>query len=308
MKISILTEAGGDVGLGHVVRMGHLAQILRQKGHTVIIYTNKVGCDFYQSMDIISNSFEDKKIIPETDITIVDFMNNNDDYLLALRPHTKKLVVVVGVGWTITPTTRWIADLVVYHTIKDNKLYNWTPGETILQGLEYIMMDPTFADVEVDTERQYDIVTYFGSGLNTQISDSLTTALCKSSYKIFEMGPLANLWVRSPYDTLANAKLYVGSMGMMAYEAIVARAYPMVMCRSDDHTDSANHLVDKGLATNFGLFSRPTIKTSIDTMMTLISKELKLYESGGRWKSPAYKTKPLDGKGIYRVALEILNG
>lgn len=303
MKIFIITEAGGAVGLGHVVRMGHLARVLRQKGHTVIIYTNKAGCDFYQSVDTVSNLFGMKKVIPETDITIVDFMNNNDEYLLTLRPHTKKLVVVVGVGWTITPTTRWIADLVVYHTTKDNTLSRWTPGETVLQGLEYIMMDPTFAEIHVDNERQYDIVTYFGGGINHRISSALLKHLDKE-YNVCALGEGGQHWNRSPYDVLSNSKLYVGSMGMMAYEAITARAYPMVMCRSEDHAESAERLDAKDLATNFGLFSRTKATISVDTMMEKIHDQMNKIRR--RWDPPVHKTKLLDGKGIYRVALEIL--
>ncbi|KKL62168.1 hypothetical protein LCGC14_2187870, partial [marine sediment metagenome] len=178
--------------------------------------------------------------LPKTDITIIDFMNNDDDYLFALRPHTKKLVVIVGVGWTITSRTRWIADLVVYHTAENDDLYGWTPGERIIQGFENIMLDPNFANLTTDDERQYDLAIYFGGGLHDKIIDALTQRIDENDYKTFYMGYRDSQWDNSPYDALANSKLYVGSMGMMAYEAIVARTYPMVLCRSEDHIESAN--------------------------------------------------------------------
>ncbi len=305
MKISIITEAGGDVGLGHVVRMGHLYNVLKQRGNNVAVWANEAGCLYFTSVNIPSFVYTAKeRLAPESDIVIVDFMNNDDDYLTLLRPRAQKLVVVVGVGWTITPTTRWIADLVVYHTPQDGALYDWTPGEKILQGLEYIMMDPNFADVKINDERQYDIVTYFGGGLNPRIEPELLRRL-DEKYNVCALGEDGQHWNSSPYDVLSDSKLYIGSMGMMTYEAIVCRAYPMVLCRSEDHIESAERLANRDLAANFGLFSRSKAEVSIDVMITAIRKKLDVVRT--TWTPIAYETRKLDGKGIYRVALEILN-
>ena len=312
-NIYILTEAGGDVGLGHVVRMGHLFHVLRQKGHAVFITSNEAGHAYFKSVGIPSSNslppvprrvYYKERVAEESDIVIVDFMNNDDDYLKLLRSVAKKLVVIVGVGWTITPTTRWIADLVVYHTAENDDLYGWTPGETILQGLKYIMMNPEFSDVPEYIKREYDIVTYFGGGLNQRIADALPKRLGEIGYKVFEMGSDESQWNLEPYNALADSKLYVGSMGMMTYEAIVTRTYPMVLCRSEDHIESAERLVDKDLATNFGLFTRPKAEITIDNMTRKIRRKLDTLLS--QWSPSEYKVKYLDGKGLYRVALEIL--
>ncbi len=314
-NIYILTEAGGDVGLGHVVWMGHLYYILKQRGHSVSIQTNPAGQDYFISKGIPSSVSKEKYNIPSrnptlgliltADIVIVDFMNNDDSYLALLRPHTKKLVVIVGVGWTITPTTRWIADLVVYHTVEDNDLYGWTPGEKVLQGLENVMLDPNFADVVTDNERQYDLAIYFGGGLHDRIVEALVQRIDESEYKTFYMGYRDSQWDHSPYDTLVNAKLYIGSMGMMAYEAIIARAYPMVFCRSEDHMESADRLDKMDLLTNFGMTGRPTKQNSVDNIMAWIETRYDKINSRP-WKPLSIHNNLLDGKGIYRVALEIL--
>jgi spore coat polysaccharide biosynthesis predicted glycosyltransferase SpsG len=305
MNITIITEAGGDVGLGHVVRMGHLYHVLKQRGHIVTMWANSTGLKYFSSAGIPAWT-PMEGAYPEADITIVDFMHNDDNYLEILRPHCRKLVVIVGVGWTITPATRWIADLVVYHTVADRSLEDWTPGETVLQGLEYIMMDPNFSIVNTNNERQWDLAVYFGGGLHKRLIQALTKALNESEYKIFHMGGEGYLWDHSPYDTLANSKLYIGSMGMMAYEAITTRTYPMVFCRSEDHMESAQRLEDMNLLTNFGMTNKATKQNSVDNIMAWIETRYDKMASEP-WVLPSYKINDLDGKGIYRVAREILD-
>ena len=216
------------------------------------------------------------------------------------------MVVIVGAGHTITPQTRWIADLVVYHTIYNPALSLWTPGETVLQGLEYIMMDPAFASPNRMINPVYDFVLYFGGGLHHRVVETIRTRLYNENYRIWEMGSGEFKWVYRPADLLNDAVIYLGSMGMMAYEAIAARAYPIVLCRSEEHVEDAKRLEDKGLLTSLGMITRPTKENSIDNLMDII--ESKLVELARGWNPPAHKTKLLDGKGIYRVALEILNG
>jgi spore coat polysaccharide biosynthesis predicted glycosyltransferase SpsG len=308
-SIIIYTEAGEDIGRGHVVRMGHLYRVLTQKGHLVEINTNKAGMEYYNKVGIpavVNISATGQKLLKPANISIVDIMVNKDSLLEQLRRHTDKLVVVVGAGWTITPLTRWIADLVIYQTTETSELESWVPGEQILLGEQYIMMDPTYSDVDVDDVRLYDLAFYFGGGLNKHLVDPLREELLER-YSSLELG--GQHWdYFNIVNNLRDAKIYIGSMGMMAYEAITTRTFPIVFCRSEDHKKDAQRLERKGLLTSFGEVSRPTKEASLDNIIEIIDHVLKNINNNydQRWSPPGYKLLDFDGKGIYRVALEVL--
>ena len=76
-EIAIITEAGGDLGYGHVVRMSHLYKVLQAKGHSVAVGTNTEGKKFMDSIGIGSMAKEERIIIP-CDTAIIDIMNNDD--------------------------------------------------------------------------------------------------------------------------------------------------------------------------------------------------------------------------------------
>lgn len=305
-SIVIYTEADSAVGRGHVVRMAHLWHLLRQRGHSVEILADQGAIDYFSTINIpavLSKLATGHHMIRGSDIAIVDVMNNDDKFLQVIRPNVGKLVVIVGAGHTITPWTRWIADLVVYQTPKDTDLYNWVPGEDVIQGLEYIMLSPAYAIVEPEDNRLNHFAVYFGGGIHKRLSEGLITRLIADGYMICEMGPRA--WESNPIEVLRDSTIYLGSMGMMAYEAIACRTYPMVFCRSEDHVEAANRLVDKGILSSFGIVERANKETSIDAIMERLETTLIGLKDG--WKPPTYKTKYLDGKGLYRVAREILD-
>ncbi|MHA2063220.1 MAG: hypothetical protein ACXABY_02445 [Candidatus Thorarchaeota archaeon] len=305
-SIAIYTEADSAVGRGHVVRMAHLWYMLKERGHLPEIIADQGAIDYFAMVNVpavLNKLATGQHMVRGSDIAIVDVMNNDDKFLQVLRPQVGKLVVIVGAGHTITPTTRWIADLIIYQTPKDNDLYNWVPGEEILQGLEYIMLSPAYATVEPEDNRLNHFAVYFGGGISKRLSEGLITRLIADGYLIAEMGPRA--WELNPIDVLRDSTIYLGSMGMMAYEAIACRAYPMVFCRSEDHVEAADRLVSMGLLSNFGVVERASKENSIDNIMDQIESALITYKDG--WKPPSWKkTKYLDGKGLYRVAREIL--
>jgi len=59
------------------------------------------------------------------------------------------------------------------------------------------------------------------------------------------------------------------------------------------------------LLTNFGMTERPTKQNSVDNIMAWIETRYDKINSRP-WKPLSIRNNLLDGKGIYRVALEIL--
>jgi spore coat polysaccharide biosynthesis predicted glycosyltransferase SpsG len=305
----IYTKAGEDIGYGHVVRMGHLKKLLLARGIATSIWTNEAGYDYYRSKEIDSFSrLGGDRIVQGGDIAIVDYMINSDRYLLDLKQAVRKLVVIVGAGHTITPLTRWMADLIVYQTAELEELKDWVPGEKVLQGLEYIMMDPRFAEVEKPAlaDRDYDFITYFGGGISEKFSEPLIKELVKRKYKVREVFRGSPMHIAMP-----QARVYLGSMGMTAYEAIVSGTYPIVFNRSEDHNISAEKLDSLAganrLATNMGLITRPSKKTAVKEMADHIETIYEHQMSAFSGYPPQWgQVTKLDGKGLYRVAREIL--
>jgi spore coat polysaccharide biosynthesis predicted glycosyltransferase SpsG len=306
-RISIITEAGEYVGMGHAVRMYYLYQLLKLRGHEVIIYTNEGGMEFFAPLDVAALPVfvGDKTIIAHADIIIVDVMNNDDKFLSEARKCCKKLVVIVGAGHTITNKTRWIADLVVYQTPHNSDLSKWVPGENILQGFPYIMMNPKYAEIDVDQSRIYDVLTYFGGGMHPRLSKALREALEESDLIVKF---ISDKWEK-PEELLPLSKVFVGSMGMITYEAIMSKAYPIVFCRSEDHVNSAKLLEEKSLLTSYGMVEKASKESSISEFMENLYNNIQSIEDryNKRWSPASWKTLSLDGKGIYRVALEILH-
>ena len=94
----------GTHGMGHAVRMGRLAKVLRQRGATVDI--RAYGTD-QEPLDRLLRDNPGCTLVLDRPI-------NSDSFLAQVRPNVKKLMVVVGVGHTITRETQWIADAVLY--------------------------------------------------------------------------------------------------------------------------------------------------------------------------------------------------
>jgi hypothetical protein len=85
-------------------------------------------------------------------------------------------------------------------------------------------------------------------------------------------------------------------MGMVTYEALNRKTRPIVFSRSADHLEIAEHLVDIFHIGNLGLL--PYKPQAIRKHINQIDDEY-----GG----PPVRSYPaIDGKGVYRVAREIL--
>ena len=297
-KILILAEAGEEIGMGHVVRIGHLARLFKTRGHHLDLLTNAVGHAYFKTLGINSLDVKNEAVVMQSDITIVDYMLTDDEYLQALRPHTDKLVVIVGAGHTITAMTRWVADLIIYQCPTREDLYSIVPGEQIISGLNHLILHPQYAaqDWKTREDRGNDFMMYFGGGVPPDFEEALAMALQDKGYRVGWKTKQPR-WIPTLYDALRNAKFYLGTMGMAVYEAISTGSYPIVFCRSQDHMEVADHLEDMGYAYNLGRLPKISSDFEIDTHVDWI---LDLHKHAMGFPSV------IDGKGAFRVAREIL--
>ena len=296
-KLLILAEAGREIGMGHVVRIGHLAKLFKARGHHLDILTNDRGHHYFRSLGISSLDVKNEAVVMQSDITIVDHMLTDNKYLQALRPHTDKLVVIVGAGHTITPETRWIADLIIYQCPIHGDLYSIVPGENIISGYHHLILDPRFAQLELDLDRPFDFLAYFGGGIRDTFATSIVEGLETAGFTVNWQKQPGTMWNTDLYTSLAATHSFVGTMGMVTYEALYTETKPIVFCRSDDHMDIANQLADKFLVENLGL--APQRASNVDKYLDII---IAAHLAPRTIRPPG-----LDGKGAYRVAREILN-
>ena len=295
MKIAVYTEAGTEIGMGHVVRMSHLINLFKARGHHVDIITNDDGQKYFTSQRHHSIDTKGVKSISEADIAIVDHMITDDAYLQAIRPSVKKLVVIVGAGHTITPVTRWVADLIIYQCPTREDLYNVVPGEKIISGLDHLILQPQYAYPMSEDDRGNDFLVYFGGGTKGLFAQKIVAGLRDKGYKVKWVG--TSNWDDDLYEALSLATTFVGTMGMVTYEAMATSTYPIVFSRSDDHLTIAGQLTTGNKVTNLGLL--PERAMNVDTYITKIIKAHK--NRLGR-----SLLREVDGKGAYRVAREIL--
>lgn len=295
MKIAVYALADKEIGMGHVVRMSHLISLFKARGHHVDVVTDDKGHRYFTSQGQNAIDVKGANTIVNADIAIVDHMMTDNQYLHAIRPGAKKLVVVVGAGHTITPETRWIADLIVYQCPPREELYGIVPGESIISGYSHIMLDPIYATPMNELDRGNDFVAYFGGGTKLAFVSKIVGHLRDRDFTVNWVGNASEIWTPGLYEALSLATSFVGTMGMVTYEALATKTKPIVFSRSEDHLEIAEQLADDTQLENLGLL--PQRAVNVDKY---VNKIIKAHFTG-------YDPVPsVDGKGVYRVAREIL--
>jgi hypothetical protein len=291
-------EAGAEIGMGHVVRCLNLIKLFKARGHTTDIITNEAGYSYFKQHEISSFDVKDNKVVFGGDVAVVDHMLTDNAYLQAIRTQVKKLVVIVGAGHTITPVTRWVADLVIYQCPIRDDLYDVVPGERVLSGFDQLILHPRYGlPQQYPTERELDFTAYFGGGVNQRIARQIVDEIRTRGYSVEWVGEQGTPWWHSGiFNTLGRSNNFVGTMGMVTYEALNRLVKPFVFSRSKDHVEIADLLGASNLVVSMGgMWDRAK----------LVEKYVDIIEENMQDEPAAYSV--VDGKGAYRVAREILN-
>lgn len=294
MRVNIIADSDGDYGMGHIVRQHRLAQVLRQRGASIGFYLDEEPNRGRELVAGFSLPTVDEEETRYCDTLIVDKMENDDDELEYLRKFCQQLVVFVGVGSTITPDTYWIADCVIWQTM------HWVDAPNIFvdkahHGKDWLILSPSLRDAELPNERD-GIATYFGGGVNG-LALGLGPNVVSGKYAL---GGLAQTqWKADVGEELLGRRAFLGTMGMVAYEAMAAGLRPLVVSRSEDHLRTARKLQNNMLAWNIGLADEWDGTSVADVLEILGRSEKQLRVRS--WQRP-------DGWGAWRIADLILNG
>ena len=298
MKIAVYAQSGTEIGMGHVVRTAHLIDLFKARGHHVDIITNNNGQRYFKSRGHGSIDAKNTKVVMEAEIAVVDHMITDNAYLQMIRPGVRKLVVIVGAGHTITPETRWVADLIIYQCPTRDELYDIVPGEKIISGINHLILHPIYASPAVAGDRPNDFVAYFGGNTPTLFAQRIVGGLRDRDFTVDWVGQPRSVWERDLYEALSAARCFVGTMGMVTYEALNRGVKPIVFSRGQDHLDIAEQLAGYFGIRSLGLLPQVLGSMRIDNYLNDI---VDAYD-----KPPVRNLPVIDGKGVYRVARKIL--
>ena len=291
--VLIYTETGPGVGLGHIVRMSHLARELRGRGAEVGTWPHRptsAGAEMLHRGVGMGPS--------RADVGIVDVMHWEPRWIEGFQNCVERLVVIVGAGQANPAAT--IAHLAVYQT-------GWAV-EGQPSGWDHLILAPGYQSPLAD--KKHDALVVFGAGIPWGYAKQvaldthdlgLSGTLVVPPYHQYEFDytKLGLRAVRSPaslHGLQASHRIQVGSFGMSTYESVAARCLPVVVGRSEDHVSSANRVMTMGGCLSAGLWN----EVKPEALAKLARAGLAaLPELGPRMPK-------IDGRGAERVAKAIL--
>ena len=321
MTTLIYCRSGKDIGMGHVVRCRHLADELRLRVDPVIVaaYPDEPGWSYLEKAGTRRVALGPEGLMRAIEIyrpsRVVDDrpggrpapgeMLFDDALLQRMRDKVRSLVVLVGAGWNITERTKALADLIVYQGVgQPSEALLAAPGAKILHGLEYVILGPEYRDIE-ELDRSGAAV-YFGGGVGLDYVSAVLEAM-KDIGGTVVLGPQhdgehfeshgfgVSLAPPTMKRILERSRIFVGTMGMVAYEAIACRTFPVLVSRTEDHWRTADRLEEQGAAMNLG------------TIMGMLPRELGIrVRALLRGKALGPPIGFVDALGAQRVAEEIL--
>ncbi|KKM40385.1 hypothetical protein LCGC14_1563840 [marine sediment metagenome] len=296
-RINIVADGDGEYGMGHIVRQRRLAEVLQQRGAEVCFYLepHQKRCRKLVS-DFVIKTPDD---ISASEVLIVDRMPDNNSNLGDLRQFCDTFIVFVSSGQFVTLETYWLADYVVWqnmHNTEHNSMPDFLRPKA-REGKDWIILSPSLRNPEL-AEHRYGIATYFGGGVDR---DAILSSGPEDVFWLGRDGDLEYNHTPWSYDvgaTLLASRAFLGTMGMVAYEAISAGLRPLLVSRAEDHRRTAGLLqgmelaYDLGLAEEWGDDKTARMREILDNGRTHLS---------GPYLRP-------DGWGAWRIADLILNG
>ena len=307
MTTALIYTTGSKLsGLGHVIRMLTLARALKERGVSIMF------CAEHETLGLERIRQAGERVIDfhpfdwswaerfGGDVCIIDLEGGPPRAMLErARPHFRRLVVIGGSGWLMQDrdAIREFADLFICQTV--------LPADGDLTGPEVLIIDPAYAGCTPDFAGH--ILVAFGGTDAHNVTPIAVEALRDAGRKVVvvnggaEFDGVENV-TRPPslLPYLNGASLYVGALGMTAFEAAAAGAPALLTNWSEDHEATSNALEKLSAAENLGIWDRldgGELRSKADT---LLSDEV-------LWRIMSQAGKALvDGQGAARVADAVL--
>jgi spore coat polysaccharide biosynthesis predicted glycosyltransferase SpsG len=229
-KSYIVTRSGGEHGMGHAVRMGHLAKALSNP--LMITKRHEPGWEYFPALGLVVAT--DEYLDSGGKTLIVDIPITDNEFLGKYRPYFDNIIVIVGTGWSINPMTRKLADLIVYQGVGEpTKEVLQAPGGAVLYGLEWLILGKEY-ETRPKVEREDFVLYYCGGGIPEDYQIAVYDEMVKLDLKVY----WATGFKYPLYDKQSRCAVQVSTFGMVTYEALTLRTPVVSFSRSEDHAKS----------------------------------------------------------------------
>ena len=308
--ILIYTVGDRVHGMGHVVRCLALADALVSLGHTVMFATQHETAGFdrirrssYRVVDYAPDDLTWVMRSTRYQACIVDVENGPDRIMLNAARRFSKVVVIGGSGYVMKDreAIREIADLFIAQTL--------LPNDADVTGAEHIIIRPEYAQCKPSPDGH--ILISMGGGDPHSMTHRVLSLMEGIGRKLVVINGQASeaieiseandsiLFVHAP-DSLAaymnGAALFIGALGMSAFEAAAAGVPALLTAWSADHEDATKALASGDVAINLGTWDKLDDGELRQAALDVIGHE-------ARWLAMSVSGKTMvDGKGAARVA------
>jgi len=312
MKALFYTLGDKTHGMGHVTRCLTLSRALAEIGVASIFATahETLGLDWLRLRGANVYDFHPDDLSWahkwQADCVVIDLESGPTRAMLeAVRWDGHKIIVLAGAGWTLAdePAVREIADLLICQSI--------LVTDDALSGTQYMIIDPAFAACQPDHNGH--ILVSFGGSDPHGLTRPAVEALAGSGRAVIAInGPAADDadWPAgvtvhhapaSLVPSMSGAAVFLGALGMTAYEAAAAGVPALLTGWSDDHVDTALELEKRGCAISLGRWDKFDARKAARAISDLLG-------DGKRWAAMSAAGKALiDGAGAARVA-KVIHG
>jgi len=310
VSVVVMTEAGPEVGLGHLRRCQALAAALSRHGAATSFLVDGIA-DGAEPEAVLLGWTRD----PETalavlagarpDAVIVDSYQAAPDLFERLRGAAGCVVAIDDLADRPLP-----AHVVVNGALYAARLsYRGAADTTFLLGPEYTLLDPAFGEAPgraPDELVRRVLVTLGGGAVGGVLAEALAAVrrAVPSAAIDLALGPFADACIgagqgvtphrrlRSLRDLIRNADLAVTGGGMTLYECLAAGTPTVAMCLADNQRLNLDALGGAGLI----LRGEPSLEDAIRRAAADPALRRAMSGSGRRL---------VDGRGAQRVADEI---
>jgi len=307
--ICIYTVGDRAHGMGHVVRCLTLADALKASGFGVYFATQhetpgyeRIRKSSYLVTDFAPDDVSWTSRARWCSACIIDIENGPTRAMLGAARKFAKVIVIGGSGYIMTyrEAIRETADLFIAQTV--------LPNDADISGAEYIVVRPEYAKCTPDPNGHM-LISMGGSDPHNMTAAVLNALTGTDRALTVVNGPAmlldgGDVWdlvtvVHAP-DSLApyldGAALFIGALGMSAFEAAAAGVPSILTAWSADHERTAHELERRGCAVSLGTWDSFDGSTLRSSMRDILSSEM-------HWSEMSRAGKILiDGKGDERVA------
>ncbi len=307
-RAAIIVDSGPSVGLGHLTRSLVLIKALERQGVACHLHCadTAAAVALGQSAAPVPQSLAELK---RADLILCDSYRLSEADLQTLRDRCRLLAALDDTGDRPLPV-----DVVINHNLYAPNLdYGRVTSGKVLAGPEYALVDERImaaAQKHAAQPPEHAIVVSFGGTDDGTIAAAVAEALLPRSEERIDIiiaatrqpstqlkqlsdARLGRVVVHHGPDVpalLATARLYLGSAGMMSFEAFAIGLELVVVPIADNQRPGAKALVGFG-----------------HDMVTVLEPEILAEVAARRLRQPrATKPAPIDGKGGDRVATALL--